>query len=113
MKYVQIRFLKETNMRLYFWKMSPIIRWLEWYKVEKVKKEFNQHVALIKDLFISHYEDYDESVIRDFCDTLITAKNEAIKEGKETIAHLSDNNLAMVMMDLFFAGTETSMTTFR
>ena len=78
-----------------------------------MKKIFDDDAALIRSKFISHYKDYNESVIRDFCDTLITAKNEALKEGKESAPYLTDNNLSMVVFDLFFAGTETSQSTFR
>ena len=52
-------------------------------------------------------------MIRDFCDTLITAKNEALREGKESAPYLTDSNLSMVVFDLFFGGTETSQSFFR
>ncbi|CAG2181430.1 unnamed protein product, partial [Oppiella nova] len=50
---------------------------------------------------------------RDFCDALITAKNEALREGKESAPYLTDENLAMTIFDLFFAGTDTSQQTFQ
>ena len=53
-------------------------------------------------VFLVHYDDYDGSVIRDFCDALISAKNDAINESKESAPYLTDNNLAMAIMDLFF-----------
>ena len=113
MKYVQKDYFKEMNMRLFFWQMSPIIRWFDRNELKKMKKIFDDDAALIRSKFISHYKDYNESVIRDFCDTLITAKNEALKEGKESAPYLTDSNLSMVVFDLFFAGTETSQSTFR
>ena len=61
----------------------------------------------------AHYKDYDENVIRDFCDTLITAKNEALRDGKESAPYLIDENLAMAVFDMFLAGTDTSQMTFR
>ena len=66
-----------------------------------------------KNKYQAHYKDYDENVIRDFCDTLITAKNEALREGKESAPYLTDENLSMAVFDLFFAGTDTSQLTFR
>ena len=81
--------------------------------MNQLRKNMNDICELLETKFKSHYKDYDESVIRDFCDTLITAKNEALKEGKESAPYLKDNNLAMAVLDLFFAGTDTSQMTFR
>ncbi|CAG2183102.1 unnamed protein product, partial [Oppiella nova] len=49
----------------------------------------------------------------DFCDALITAKNEALREGKESAPYLTDTNLTMTVMDLFMAGTDTSQQSFQ
>ena len=76
-------------------------------------KKFDNLVNVFKDKYHAHYKDYDENVIRDFCDTLITAKNEALRDGKESAPYLTDVNLAMAVFDLFFAGTDTSQMTFR
>ena len=67
----------------------------------------------MKKKFYNHYEDYDESVVRDLCDTLITAKNDAIRDGKETAPYLTDDNLAMAILDVFVAGINTSESTFK
>ncbi|CAG2177669.1 unnamed protein product, partial [Oppiella nova] len=48
---------------------------------------------------------------RDFCDVLIAAKLKAICEDKESAQYFTDENLSSVMIDLFIAGVETSMTT--
>jgi hypothetical protein len=39
---------------------------------------------------------------RDFCDELISAKNEALAEGKESEPYLTDDNLSMNILNLFF-----------
>ncbi|CAG2108040.1 unnamed protein product, partial [Medioppia subpectinata] len=65
------------------------------------------------DKFTKHFDDYNESIERDFCDALISAKNDALRDGKESAPYLTDANLAMTVMDLFFAGTDTSQGTFQ
>ena len=80
---------------------------------KEFESKFDNLVQLLKNKYQAHYKDYDENVIRDFCDTLITAKNEALREGKESAPYLTDENLAMAVFDLFIAGTDTSQMTFR
>jgi hypothetical protein len=57
---------------------------------------------MIKNKYINHYKDYNETVTRDFCDALISAKNEALTEGRESAPYLTDDNLSMTILDLFF-----------
>ncbi|CAG2182140.1 unnamed protein product, partial [Oppiella nova] len=54
-----------------------------------------------------------ESIVRDFCDALILAKNEALLEGKESAPYLNDDNITMVVWDLFIAGVDTTHNTFK
>ena len=58
-------------------------------------------IEMLKNKFRNHYKTYDESVIRDICDALISAKNDALSEGKESAPHLTDDNLAMAIIDTF------------
>ena len=112
-KYSQKDFLKEeVNKRFGYWFMFPFLRKIDkkYYKWKHISDETKNR---IKDKFKSHYKDYDESIIRDFCDALITAKNEALREGKESAPYLTDESLSLAIFDLFFAGTDTSQTTFR
>ena len=74
---------------------------------------FKAYIKLLEDKYQSHHKDYDENVVRDFIDSLITAKNEALREGKESAPYLTDENLSMALFDLFFAGTDSSQTVFR
>ena len=80
-----------------------------------VQKQIDLVIELVEMMqakFKSHYNDYDESIERDFCDALISAKNDALREGKESAPYLTDANLAMCIFDLFIAGTDTSQETF-
>ncbi len=56
---------------------------------------------MLKIKYKHHYEDYNENIIRDFCDALISAKNEALNEDKESKPYLTDDNLTLVILDLF------------
>ena len=69
-------------------------------------------IGLMRDKYVNHYRDYDPSLERDFCDALITAKNDALRAGKESVTYLTDQNLGMAVFDLIFAGTDTSQQTF-
>ena len=91
----------------------PIMRIFNKKFVIKYKELTNDFVLFLKQNFENHYKTYDESVIRDFCDALISAKNDALREGKESATYLTDDNLSLAIFDLLFAGTDTSQTTFR
>ncbi|CAG2119682.1 unnamed protein product [Medioppia subpectinata] len=80
---------------------------------DKQKRIMNDMLDMLKNKFVKHYEDFDESSQRDFCDALISAKNDALRDGKESAPYLTDDNLSMTIFDLFFAGTDTSQQTFQ
>ena len=104
--------LREAGINLLLWESFPFIKKFD-PKFKKIDKCLLQFLENLKDKYQSHYKDYDETVVRDFCDTLITAKNEALREGKESMPYLTDANLSMALFDMFFAGTDTSQNTFR
>ena len=112
MKFFMRDVYNDVDQRLIFWEMFPILRKFD-KKFLKIKAIYEKNIKLIRDKFESHYEDYEESVVRDFCDTLIAAKNDALREGKESAPYLTNESLTMVIVDLFFAGTDTSQSTFR
>ena len=112
LKYVNRDGFQETNQRFIFWEMFPILRKLDYKVYSKMERVFDENIDLLKNKFQSHYKDYDDSVVRDFCDALISAKNDALREGKESAPYLNDTNLTLAVFDLFLAGTETSQSTF-
>ena len=112
-KYVLKDVFNEVNQIFLFWEMFPILLKIDYKMFGKMQRLFAENFELLKNKFKSHYKDYNESEIRDFCDSLISAKNDALREGKESAPYLNDNNLAFALFDLFFAGTDTSQTTFR
>ncbi|CAG2108781.1 unnamed protein product [Medioppia subpectinata] len=103
----------EVGGRILLWEFSPIIRFIDRKRVAKQMKVTRGVIDLLRNKFIKHYDDYNESIERDFCDALISAKNDALRDGKESAPYLTDANLGMSVMDLFLAGTDTSQMTFQ
>ena len=54
---------------------------------------------------------HSDGLIRDFTDSVICSQKEAIKEDTNLSKYFSDDNLMMVVSDLFNAGTDTSQNT--
>ena len=94
--------LKESGNLVLLWEFSAIIRFIDKKMVDKNIRVTNEAIDNMFKRFKSHYKDYDESSDRDFCDALISAKNDALRDGKESAPYLTDENLAMTVFDLFF-----------
>lgn len=58
-----------------------------------------------------HRETFEKGKIRDFTDALIDAANEEIAENKTSQRYLEQDNLIMIMADVFNAAIETTSTT--
>jgi hypothetical protein len=71
--------------------------------LNKQNKNFSEMKEMIKNKYVDHYKDFNETVTRDFCDALISAKNEALAEGRESAPYLPHDNLSMATLDLFFS----------
>ncbi|CAG2109133.1 unnamed protein product [Medioppia subpectinata] len=81
----------------------------EYFRRERL---FAETIDIVKGKYIKHYDDYNESIERDFCDALISAKNDALRDGKESAPYLTDTNLSMAIFDIFLAGTDTTIMNF-
>jgi hypothetical protein len=79
----------------------PITRFFYRKLINKTIKTFEDIKEVLKTKYKHHYEDYNENIIRDFCDALISAKNEALNEDKESKPYLTDDNLSLAIVDLF------------
>ncbi|CAG2112368.1 unnamed protein product, partial [Medioppia subpectinata] len=112
-KYSIYDFRREAGARLLLWEFSPIIRLLDKSLVKKQRMVWQEMKDTIRKKFIKHYDDYNELIERDFCDALISAKNDALRDGKESAPYLTDTNLSMAIIDLFIAGTDTTQQTFQ
>ncbi|XP_054165759.1 steroid 17-alpha-hydroxylase/17,20 lyase-like [Oppia nitens] len=111
--YIIRDFPKEAGSRVLLWEFSPLIRLIDYKMVTKHRQLFSEMIEISEKNFKKHYIDYDQNIERDFCDALISAKNDALREGKESAPYLTDNNLVMAIFDIFFAGTDTSQRTFQ
>ncbi len=79
----------------------PISRFFYRKLIKKGIKTVEDFKDVIKLKYKDHYKEYNENIIRDFCDALILSKNEALNEDKESKPYLTDDNLALVILDLF------------
>ena len=79
----------------------PIIRPFIKNKIKKVKSIFEGLASLLKEKYVLHLKDYEEGQIRDFTDSLISAKLDALQNEKESTPYLTDESLAFSLFDLF------------
>ncbi len=100
-KYFFADFLTEIGPPFGLIEFIPITRFFYRKLINKTIKTFEDIKEVLKIKYKYHYEDYNENIIRDFCDALISAKNEALNEDKESKKYLTDDNLTLVIMDLF------------
>jgi len=112
LKYLISEFSDEFFVRFALWEISPIIRFLDRNAINKCKEYFFKQVDFIKQNVKDHCQEYSESVIKDLIDALISAKNDALNEGKESAKYLTDTNLSMIIIDLL-VGMDSSQHTFQ
>jgi hypothetical protein len=86
--------------------LIPIMKYPLWSTIKQFKTLNKQFRDLVSKKFSEHLISYEDGIIRDFADALIAAKNEALKEGKESAPYLKDVNLALSLWDLFVAGSK-------
>ncbi|XP_054154605.1 steroid 17-alpha-hydroxylase/17,20 lyase-like [Oppia nitens] len=113
----------ELGYRLILWEYSKLIQWIDYKFVNKITTNFDEIREIIIEKLKNHYLDYDPCIERDFCDTLIAAKNDALlreevgqgvgDDSKQSMAkYLTDDKLGMTVFDMFFAGIDTTYNTF-
>ncbi|CAG2176555.1 unnamed protein product, partial [Oppiella nova] len=81
--------------------------------VNKTVESFTNLSINLKQKYLDRLKVHSKGEIHDFCDALIEAKEEAIAKEKESALHLNDQNLSLVIMDLFIAGADTTEITMR
>ncbi|XP_054165765.1 steroid 17-alpha-hydroxylase/17,20 lyase-like [Oppia nitens] len=95
------------------WEFSSLIRLWDRQLVLKQRRIIEEVMLMIRNKFRKHNDDYNELIERDFCDALITSRNVSLRDGKQWASYLTDENLAMIVYDLFFAGNDTTQRTFQ
>lgn len=79
----------------------PIFQLIAKKQIEKLINITKERVAIFRETYDSHQNDYQDGVIRDFTDALIYAKNYALQNEKESTPYLTHGNLALCIFDLF------------
>ena len=79
----------------------PIIRPFIKNKIDFMNANIREFLGKIKEKYKSHLKDYQDGQIRDFTDALIYAKEDSLKNEKESAPYLSDGNLSLTLNDLF------------
>ena len=80
----------------------PVLKPFYYRTYKKVGNTLRNLSLNVRQKYIEHLPDHQKGLIRDFCDALIEAKEEAIEEDKESAPHLTDQNLSLVILNLFF-----------
>jgi hypothetical protein len=70
--------------------------------VHKTLQTVKSLSSSVKQKYLDRLKVHSSGVIHDFCDALIEAKEEAIAEEKESASALTDVNLSLVILNLFF-----------
>jgi cytochrome P450 len=91
----------------------PFWEKLDYKMAEKYRKNVVQMIEVFRKEYMKHYENYEEGVCLDFCDALIGARKQALKEGNKWAPYLTDANLARVIHNLVFTGIDTTQNTLR
>ncbi|CAG2103884.1 unnamed protein product, partial [Medioppia subpectinata] len=101
-KYISTDFLTDLGNSLFLYEFIPVIRYFMANPLIKYKRYFKEMLNYTRDIYIKHDKTHDlNNNLRDFCDILIAAKHEAIAEDKQTAPYFTDDNLPVVLIDLF------------
>ena len=103
----ELEFKEDANKTTIIADFIPILRFPLANQIKKLRKRAEMYHQFVLEELMEHQADYQNGIIRDFTDALITSKEEAIKEGQENVKHLNDFNLMLTLSDLFSAGCES------
>ena len=100
-KYLAFDHFQEIGTTFIMLEFVPFLRPFFRKKLNEFKQVQKKLEDYIMERYMNHLKEYQEGNDQDFCDTLITAKNDAIREQKESAPYLTDKNLAFSVYDLF------------
>lgn len=78
-----------------------------------MKKNGEDLTKFTKERFLEAAANRVPGLISNFCDSLLSAKERALKENKESAPFLTDDNLNTVLVDMFTAGTDPTQFSLR
>ncbi|CAG2105255.1 unnamed protein product [Medioppia subpectinata] len=96
---------------MFIYGFIPIAQYFMANPLAKYQSIFDEMWIYARDLYENHVKTYDSNNLRDFCDTIIAAKYEAIADNKPSAKYLTDENLITTMCGLINAGVETTQDT--
>lgn len=77
-----------------------------------IMKDAKQFISIMEKKYKEHLYTFDKDNIRDFTDSLILARKEAEEEDDpELLSQITETHLVQTLMDIFFAGVDTSRMT--
>ena len=90
------------------------LTWLRYFpnkNINLIREAVRIRDPILEKWLAKHKETFLKGNIRDFTDALIDAADEEITENKKSGRYLEDDNLIMIMSDIFSAAIETTSTT--
>ena len=104
-------FEKEGNI-FFLVGLNPIFKYIFWNRMTKILEINRVFVNNVAAEYEEHEKSFDptDNTSKDFIDALMWAASEA---DQEAVKHLDRWNCQNVILDLFFAGSETTRTTLR
>ena len=79
----------------------PILRFVLKKQINQAFTRMNELINIVAEKYHLHQKDYQFGQIRDFTDAMISAKNDALQNEKESATYLTDRNLFFSLLDLF------------
>ena len=79
----------------------PILRFVLKKQIDQLIFRMNELIDIMMEKYHLHQKDYQFGQIRDFTDAMISAKNDALQNEKESATYLTDRNLFFSLIDLF------------
>ena len=90
------------------------LTWLRYFpnkNISLIRESVSIRDPILDRWLEKHRETFQKGNIRDFTDALIDAANEEIAENQMSQRYLEEDNLLMIMHDMFTAATEITSTT--
>ena len=116
-EYLRFKFIHEQQRKdggaVVASEFIPLLKPFVKKKLDFLNSTIREFVGFLSEKYKSHLNDYQFGHIRDFTDALIFAKEDSLKNEKESAPYLSDGNLTMTLSDLFSAGSDTTQFTLR
>ncbi|XP_067686406.1 steroid 17-alpha-hydroxylase/17,20 lyase-like isoform X2 [Haliotis asinina] len=90
----------------------PPLRLFPTKKLKSIMKETDKFFGLLNEELVKHRQTIRKDTIRDFCDALLLAQEEAYQEeDPDVMSQITDRHIVQTLSDIFGAGMDTSRIT--